>query len=463
MNHVIKIMILCICLFVFGCNKQEEVKSSGHEEKMTAVELLLQRDFVQAEQKFKNNIDNKDVSSAQEACLGIILCHVLSNKYNAKIWEEWIPNNRLYWQGTCFSIGETCTTTISSEWISSQDKSLLLLEFLCNHNELWNLLKNNLNSFIQQYVAEKYQKLAWNFILCTGWKQLRKNCFSDSIPFFKQSLQYSLTEEQKEESEYGLSVANILLGKDMTCKRNTLFYRMELKKVSLFRNHSLLSFYAAQKSQLKQKDIQYFIHADLLYQLGLIASNPFSIWFKSMQWWDQCPISSDELSQRIKKVINYRFVSAEAWTKATSGHWKESKKIWDSLSNIDVPFRYEKDFAEVLYAWEMENSFDTVMEKIHTIHWNNYIWIAGRKFSFFRFPYRQKHKASYDRLSLERQKQLLIFDGLCILGDSRGAYGFLGTIIASLSDEEDKEIYSIEEENIPNDPYSENQIWETPD
>lgn len=456
-------MILFICFFVFGCNKQEDIKSSGHEEKMTAVELLLQRDFVQAEQKFKKNIDSEDVSLAQEARLGIILCHVFSSKSNATVWEKWMPDNRLYWQGTCFSIGETCHASISSEWISSQDKSLLLLEFLCNHNELWLLFQNNLNSFIQQYVAEKYKKLSWDFILCTGWKQLRKNCFSDAIPFFKQSLQYSLTEEQKEESEYGLSITNILLGQDMTCKKNTLFYRMELKKVSLFRNHSLLSYYAKQQSQLKQEDIPYFIHADLLYQLGLIASNPFNIWFQSTKWLNQCPMSSDELSQQIKNVVHYRFVSAEAWTKATSGHWKESKKIWDSLSNVDVPFRYEKDFAEVLYAWEVENSFDAVIEKIHTIHWNNYIWIAGRKFSFFRLPYRQKHKATYDQLSLERQKQLLVFDGLCILGDSRGAYGFLGTIIASLSNEENKEIYLLEEENIPNDPYAENQIWETLD
>ena len=103
-----------------------------------------------------------------------------------------------------------------------------------------------------------------------------------------------------------------------------------------------------------------------------------------------------------------------------------------------------------------ENSLELLTKELSKIVWEDEIWIAGKRFAFLRTEERKKYTEQFQKLPLENKKQLLIFDALCILGDSRSAYGLLGDIMPKLS-KENQEIFIVEENNIPNDPYAENQ------
>lgn len=85
-----------------------------------------------------------------------------------------------------------------------------------------------------------------------------------------------------------------------------------------------------------------------------------------------------------------------------------------------------------------------------------------KKIHFYRVPSRIKNKKNIEKICKDKDHRiyLTLIDVLCILGDGRAAQSLLGELVTRYQKKHIKNIYLEEQQYIPKDVYTENQIWE---
>lgn len=454
----LQIVSIFIIFILIGCQQEQEYHQENKKEVLlqNAYNLFVQKKYESALLQYQQQILTipKDTVLYQESQLAILLCQIFLDQLPPHALQDWKVDTRLYWQGQSFTLWESIPKYHNSLFQTSIKnfpyKSFLLLEFIINQPEFQESFP--IEKYIQQYITTEYQSLAWNLILIHSWNHLRKNDVKIARIFLSSVQEFAIQEKQKTEAKTALFIADILQHQISNISLTDPIYSFNLTEIDLYRSNTILAPFKNEKIHIDEEKI--YIQADVIYQLGGIAWNPIQVWQTGIEWLQK----QHTVSQEMKKLLLSRYTSAQAWTYAMKGQWQRAIEI---LNNIQGQKHWndEKQLANIIYIWIQENSLELLTKELSKIVWEDEIWIAGKRFAFLRTEERKKYTEQFQKLPLENKKQLLIFDALCILGDSRSAYGLLGDIMPKLS-KENQEIFIIEENNIPNDPYAENQIWE---
>lgn len=461
-------MAFALCLLC-GCGEKEKAVLSSDPDGLKKARSLYQAEnFTQAAQAF---LQFKDISpqasseEKEEATLGRLVCLLLAKQPWEKEMESWKPQGRGFWAGKSFIALENIPLEKREYFhplLRKPDFPLahfLLLQLLFMHQRLECLPTVICN-------MREYQKEAWDFVLMTAWAKARKEDFAQATSIFAiVQGQSSLTPAQKEEARQGLALMPVLASprsaSEVAFPESRELY-LELQPIDFFRASSPLSAYEGKITDGNLLSSMRMV--DLLFLFGGISNNPLSLWQKGLEFLEARQSEFDKLHQEAAyQTLRMRFLFSMAWIAFLQENFEAAEKQF-SLGLADSqsqPLEEEGKLGLALLSWKKGASLTEAQNPLLSNAWEESYWLGGRKFSLYRIAERESRRQEIEKLCEQKQHRLdfIFLDILLLLGDGRSAHQLLDQIVSEYP-EEIHTVYMAEEQNIPKDPYAENQIWE---
>ncbi len=438
--------------------------------------------FSEAATQFSSFLQkNKDSSETEilEAKIG----HIISLLRNSDgDWQKQLSISGIiehgYWQGKAFSysqyLSESNIKHLQQKFITelANSKELVIVAILTQHfceNYLTNeeyskailaILQNSSTGIKQNTLTIQYLH---EYCLFLGWQLLRLGYSHAGFYLFSSLSLYDPI--LKKECQYGMALAQILdptLGNISQNFVDSLEFNFETRSISLLRTSSILQEYetAIKKNKEQWKD---WTLCDMIFMLGATAPKPFEIWQEGYNFILSQISKHPAEAQIISDNLQSRFEMAIAWSNFVRDNLTQSIEIWTRYEkNLDAKWQQESKLGLALASWRMGQNLAEIAPKLNNINLEADFFLAGYKVSFYRYTHRQANKTQFENLCLNEEIKIgfLLMDVLSILGDGRGAYSILGHIIQLQPDLQYQSLYEAEENNLPKDPYAENQIWE---
>ncbi|NUM32992.1 MAG: hypothetical protein HUU50_00465 [Candidatus Brocadiae bacterium] len=457
--------IICLSLLSLlfcSCNDQSSTTVKEQEPLQKARSLFEEKKWDKAAEEFDLAQKTQSGMDQDEAQLGSIVCHLLSQNPR---WEEqiklWQPGMRGYWHGKSFTAIESIPLDKRDAFYDILKKEdmpfsyLLLVQFL-----LLEGYENSVSAVVEK--MPQHKKLAWDFILLTAWENLKQKQGNEGEVLFEVVYQNAVSQEQKDEAIYG-----ILLGNFFTPERKKEIsfpklweYRLDLKKISAFRSSSPLNVY---RSPLEKDGLslqQHIVFCDMLFSFGGFLLEPVNLWEQGLAYLDK--YKQDFLAnnqQEAYDCLRKRFYHAIAWFHCIKGDLEKAgnRFVFETLEGK----KEREDLGFALILWKQGHPLSDIVKQLSSVAWKEEYFVGGRKFSFYRLPSRENKRSEIEKLWAEPYHKIafILFDVFCLTGDGRSAHILLDQIVSEFP-ENIYSLYMAEEENIPKDPYAENQIWE---
>ena len=456
------IWIAFLGVFFCACTEKTSPTLDNEGPLKKAQSLYEEKKWQSAAIEFDSVLKSCNEIEEIEARLGSIVCRLLDKNSE---WEEqiklWKVGTRGYWHGMSFTVLESISLDKRDDFDEVLKKTdipfghFLLIQFL--------LLEGYENSI--PLVVEKmpsYRNLAWDLLLLTAWQKLKEKQGNDREALFDLIYQNAVSPEQKAEATYGILLGNFFSPenkKDVICPDAWEYY-VDLKKISFFRSSSPISVYQEFLTKSSIALQSPLVFCDLLFTFGGYLSDPVPVWEKGILFLESHKPKEDVSNLKaVCDCLKKRFSHAMGWSYLMKGDFENAQKHF--LLESQDGKKEKEEIALALIAWKQGTSLVDIVKQFSPTSWKEEYFLGGRKVSFYRLPSREAKREEFQKLWNDPIHKIafLFLDIFCLTGDGRSAHILLDQIVSEFP-EEIYSLYMAEEENIPRDPYAENQIWE---
>lgn len=453
--------IAFLSLFLCSCN-EEKINTSAQEDPLQKARTYYEeKNWEKASIEFDLAAKSCHGIDQDEARLGSIVCRLFDKQSS---WEEkinlWKPETRGYWHGKSFTTMETIPLDRRDgfyEIMKREDIPLayfLLMQFVLLEGH-----EHFVSSIIEKMPLHK--NLAWDLALLSAWENLKQKQGNEGESLFEIIYQNAISPEQKEEAACGILLGNFFAPEK---KKEILFpsgwdYRMDLKKISVFRSSSPIHDFQVTLEKTNLSLQQSLIFCDILFTFGGFLPDPVPVWEKGLDFLNESKGKFTEENQKLYDASRKRFWSAIAWFYWIKGDLEKAGKNF--IFETHDGKKEKEDIGQALIAWKQDISLSDIAKQFSSAQWKEEYFVGGKKISFYRLASREKKRAEIEKLWNDPLHKIafILFDIFCLTGDGRSAHILLDQIVSEFP-ENIYSLYMAEEENIPKDPYAENQIWE---
>ncbi len=419
------------------------------------------------EECLEESSSKKKEGKFQEAQLGGIVSQLLlSKKVDSRI-NELSPTIRYYWNGNSFSLWDDISTKSQEELQKnlSSDKSYIFLQvvdLLIRERHL-----AALSFFIkEEKLDESLEQVVWDFSLTKAWGMLQKNKIlpaKELFLFLKKNLPSVSRFTQSGQSGWLLTQVLSQPWKEIHIDEVTKAFHhnsffLDREEWSLQESTSLAALFE-RGGLAEAKDLNKYriFLAEMIYSFGKVSTQHDDVWRKGLIFLNKKASAKEPFVLFMKR----RFHCVLGWDVLAKGDLKKAEKIFRRLLKASQSVQEEAHLALLVLEWKKYSSLSQCIEKAKEKKFQNQFWMAGRNLEIFRFPHRQENREQWQKVFQENSIHrvfLILLDSLCLLGDGRSAYELLGNLVDTYP--ELQELYILEEENIPKDPYTDGKIWE---
>lgn len=309
--------------------------------------------------------------------------------------------------------------------------------------------------------------VAREFCLAWAWQKTRNGEFEEAQKLFGSSASGAKGDVEREAKQGGL-LARIIRrpdasigAEDAAAFGTDWVTRMDRREIEFFRESSpMAACEASLRGRPASAETAAILLADMLFSLGGASRNRTHIWRQGLEFLKHRSLQGE--FSGVRKALDARFLRALAWGKLLEGNPGEAKRAFEEMSGAESSGDQEAKLGLAVIAFMEDPSLQRVDESAGA-DWPHY-WLGGRKFSFYRFPAREKRRESMESACSKTPRlrgYFTMLEALSLLGFNTSARHLLGLVMERHRFETDIEALCVEAgREVPRNVYAESQIWE---